>query len=516
MLAQKEELESSGFVHVSASALSGSQIAGATEDDTDAKSFMEAVERKLNHQKTKATVSEAVETLDTEDEATLAAEDDQLRTLELLREKAKKKKLLDQIDHQTIDYKPFRKDFYIEAPDLASLSPTAVERLRKSLDIRVKGKNCPSPITTWNQCGMPNALTQMLLTNGFPTPFAIQQQAVPAIMKGRDVIGIAKTGSGKTLAFLLPLIRHVRDQPCLNQGQGPIGLIMAPARELTVQIYKQARILSQNVGMRVACVYGGVNVKDQIAALKRGCEIVVGTPGRLIDTLCMNGGRIVNLRRVTYVVLDEADRMFDMGFEPQISSILNNIRPDCQTLLFSATFPQQVEMLARKVLKSPIEISLGGRSVASDTVEQIVQVLDDDKARFYRLLQLLGKWYSKGGNILVFVDTQKKCDELFHKLGQCGYQSVSLHGGKEQGDRDNAIKDFKTNVRRIMVATSVAGRGLDVPNLNLVVNYSCPNHMEDYVHRIGRTGRAGKKGNCIHVSNPKRCEIRPRYWKSVA
>ena len=129
----------------------------------------------------------------------------------------------------------------------------------------------------------------MLLTNGFPTPFAIQQQAVPAIMKGRDVIGIAKTGSGKTLAFLLPLIRHVRDQPRLNQGQGPIGLIMAPARELTVQIYKQARILSQNVGMRVTCVYGGVNVKDQIAALKRGCEIVVGTPGRLIDTLCMNG-----------------------------------------------------------------------------------------------------------------------------------------------------------------------------------------------------------------------------------
>ena len=223
MLAKKEELESSGFVHVSASALSSSPIAGASNDDTDAKTFMEAVERKLNHQKTKATVSEAWETLDTEDGATLAAEDEQLRTLELLREKAKKKKLLDQIDHQTIDYKPFRKDFYIEAPDLASLSPTAVERLRKSLDIKVKGKNCPNPITTWNQCGMPNALTQMLLTNGFPTPFAIQQQAVPAIMKGRDVIGIAKTGSGKTLAFLLPLIRHVRTSPASIRGKAQLA-----------------------------------------------------------------------------------------------------------------------------------------------------------------------------------------------------------------------------------------------------------------------------------------------------
>ena len=206
-----------------------------------------------------------------------------------------------------------------------------------------------------------------------------QAQTVPAIMLGRDIIGVARTGSGKTLAFLLPMIRHVRDQPQPAEGEGPIALIMAPARELAVQIYREARKLAKPMGLRVACVYGGSSVREQIAQLKAGASICVCTPGRMIDVLCMNSGRLVGLSRVTYVVLDEADRMFDMGFEPQITRILNNTRPDRQTVLFSATFPRHVESLARKVLTSPIEIVVGGRSVASSSIQQYVEIMDPEE-----------------------------------------------------------------------------------------------------------------------------------------
>lgn len=238
-------------------------------------------------------------------------------------------------------------------------------------------------------------------------------------MSGRDVIGVASTGSGKTLAFVLPLLRHIFDQPVLGEGEGPIGLIMAPARELAVQIYNEARKFTKALGLRVTAVYGGAGVADQIADLKRGAEIVVCTPGRMIDILTMQAGKLVSLDRVSFVVLDEADRMFDMGFEPQIKMILQNVRPDRQTALFSATFPRTVENLAKKVLHMPLEIIVGGRSVASSAITQHVEIRDDDD-KFMRLLQLLGVWYEKG-NILVFVDTQSKCDTLF--------QVCSIRGG---------------------------------------------------------------------------------------
>ena len=201
----------------------------------------------------------------------------------------------------------------------------------------------------------------------------------------------------------------------------------------------------------------------------------------------MNGiGRIVPLHRVTFVVMDEADRMFDMGFEPQIRMIIDNIRPSRQTVMFSDTFPSHVEKLARHILHIPVEISVGGKSEVNQEIEQLVEVRDEvDK--WPRLLQVLGLWQDKG-SILVFVETQQKCDSLFHDLMRAGYYALSLHGGKDQSDRDQAIADFKNHLRTIMVATSVAGRGLDVKDLNLVINYNCPNHLEDYVHRVGRTG----------------------------
>ena len=205
---------------------------------------------------------------------------------------------------------------------------------------------------------------------------------MPIIMSGRDMIGIAKTGSGKTLAFLLPMFRHIMDQPALESDDGPIAIIMTPTRELAMQIAKECKKFTRSLNLNVVAVYGGTNISEQIAELKRGCEVIVCTPGRMIDMLAANNGRVTNLRRITYVVLDEADRMFDMGFEPQVTKILDNIRPDRQTVMFSATFPRKMEDLARKALIKPIEVSIGGKSVVCKEVEQHVVNVNCEFALF--------------------------------------------------------------------------------------------------------------------------------------
>ena len=233
---------------------------------------------------------------------------------------------------------------------------------------------------------------------------------------------------------------------------------------------------------------------EQIADLKRGTEIVVATPGRMIDILTMQSGRILSLQRVSYICLDEADRCYDMGFAPQISAILSAVRPDRQTVLFSATFPKTIETLARKSLIYPVEVLVGGRSVASDSVNQYAELIEEED-NFLRLLQLLGEHADDGKKVIIFVDTQAKADSVFEQLIRCSYPSLSLHGGKEQEDRDSTISDFKKiDGPNVLVATSVAGRGLDVPSCVCVINYSCPKHLEEYVHRVGRTGRAANKG----------------------
>uniref|UniRef100_A0AAQ5XM80 Probable ATP-dependent RNA helicase DDX46 n=1 Tax=Amphiprion ocellaris TaxID=80972 RepID=A0AAQ5XM80_AMPOC len=358
--------------------------------------------------------------------------------------------------------------------------------------ITVKGKGCPKPIKTWVQCGVSMKILNALKKHSYEKPTPIQAQAIPAIMSGRDLIGIAKTGSGKTIAFLLPMFRHIMDQRPLEESEGPISVIMTPTRELALQITKECKKFSKPLGLRVVCVYGGTGISEQIAELKRGAEIIVCTPGRMIDMLGANSGRVTNLRRVTYVVLDEADRMFDMGFEPQVMRIVDNVRPDRQTVMFSATFPRAMEALARRILSKPIEVQVGGRSVVCSDVEQHVLVIDEDK-KFLKLLEILGHYQEKG-SVIIFVDKQEHADGLLKDLMKASYPCMSLHGGIDQYDRDSIINDFKNGACRLMVATSVAARGLDVKQLILVVNYSCPNHYEDYVHRAGRTGRAGNKG----------------------
>jgi ATP-dependent RNA helicase DDX46/PRP5 len=413
----------------------------------------------------------------------------------------KKKKDIPTVNHAKITYEPFRRNFYSEPADMAEWTEEEVLNLRHELDgIKVRGVDVPKPVQNWAQCGLGVQTLDVIQKLGYENPTSIQAQAIPAIMSGRDVIGVAKTGSGKTVAFLLPMFRHIKDQRPLEGLDGPVGLVLSPTRELATQIHKECKPFLKALGLRAVCAYGGAPIKDQIADLKRGAEVVVCTPGRMIDLLAANSGRVTNLRRVTYVVLDEADRMFDMGFEPQVMKIMANVRPDRQTVLFSATFPRNMEALARKTLAKPVEIIVGGRSVVAPEITQIVEVKNDDQ-KFHRLLELLGNLYEHEENAddraLIFVDRQEAADGLLRDLMRKGYPCMSIHGGKDQIDRDSTIDDFKAGVVPILIATSVAARGLDVKQLKLVVNYDAPNHLEDYVHRAGRTGRAGNKGTAV-------------------
>ncbi|KAJ1839439.1 pre-mRNA processing RNA-helicase, partial [Coemansia sp. RSA 2708] len=396
-----------------------------------------------------------------------------------------KKKDLAAVDHSKISYEGFRRDFYIEPAELRDLTSEEVDMMRVDLGgIKIRGVNPPKPATSWAHFGLPAACGDVIKRQGFERPTPIQAQAVPAILSGRDIIGVAKTGSGKTLAFVLPMLRHIKAQRPLAAGEGPVGLVMTPTRELAVQIHRECKPFLRALGLRAVCAYGGSGIKDQIGELKRGCEIVVCTPGRLIDLLCANSGRVTNLRRVTYLVLDEAYRMFDMGFEPQVAKIVQAVRPQRQTVLFSATFPRQMEALARKVLRRPLEIVVGGRALIPPEVRQHVEVVEP-RDKFVRLLGILGDAFNGNSDTLalVFVDRQEAADSLLRDLMRRGYVCNSLHGGKDQTDRDQAIADFKNRVFSVLIATSVAARGLDVRGLSVVVNYDCPNHMEDLVHR---------------------------------
>lgn len=438
---------------------------------------------------------------DDEDVDVTAVGDEKAEDVLALAAIKKKKREMPDIDHAKIEYEPFRKQFYTEPSNLAEMTEEEVANLRLELDgIKVRGRDVPKPVQKWSQCGLGVQTLDVVHKLGWETLTSIQAQAIPTIMSGRDVIGVAKTGSGKTGAFLVPMFRHIKDQRPLASTDGPISMILSPTRELATQIHKDCKPFLKALGLRAVCAYGGAPIKDQIAELKRGAEIIVCTAGRLIDLLAANQGRVLNLRRITYVVLDEGDRMFDMGFGPQVVKIMASIRPDRQTVLFSATFPKSMEALARKTLNEPVEITVGGRSVVAPEITQIVEVRNNDQ-KFFRLLELLGNLYEDDANedyrTLIFVDRQEAADDLLKQLMYKGYPCMSIHGGKDQIDRDSTIQEFKAGIFPILVATSVAARGLDVKQLKLVVNYDAPNHLEDYVHRAGRTGRAGNTGTAV-------------------
>ncbi|KAF4656622.1 atp-dependent rna helicase, partial [Perkinsus olseni] len=414
------------------------------------------------------------------------------------------KKELPPVDHSKIDYYPIKKNLYKQVREISNMPEHEVAQLRQSNgDIRVRGKHCPRPIKSFAMAGLDVRILRMLARKGITTPFPIQMQAIPALLCGRDVIAIAPTGSGKTLAYLLPMVRHVMAQPPLFYNEGPIGLVIAPTRELALQINEQAEALCHAVSLKCACAYGGGIMGPQLSKLKAGCHILVATPGRLIDVLTLSNGKVTNLQRVSTVTLDEADRMFDMGFEPQISMVLRNTNPARQTCMFSATFPPHVEGLARQSLHKPVEVVIGDPGSAAANVKQQVVVVRDEEERFNHLLKLLGEW-ADHGSILVFFTKQDEVDGMYMRLLDYGYACLTLHGGQDQQDRDGTIDDFKKRKpppANILLATSVAARGLDVKHCICVINYTPPDHAEDYVHRVGRTGRAGNVGFAYTLIN---------------
>ncbi|CAO2650593.1 Nn.00g018850.m01.CDS01 [Neocucurbitaria sp. VM-36] len=480
------------------------ETAGAKEDDVDPlDAFMADLSEAQPSRQAPTGVAMFNDDLEPE-QTSVEAED-----LLALRAARKKKKEVPTINHEKVEYEPFRKNFYTEPAEVTQMTPEEVADLRHELDgIKVKPDDVPRPVTKWAQMGLLQATMDVFTRVRYERPTSIQAQAIPIAESGRDLIGVAKTGSGKTLAFGIPMIRHVLDQRPLKPSDGPIGLILAPTRELSLQIVNELKPFLSASGISIKCAYGGQPISDQIAMIKRGgIHILCATPGRLIDLLQSNSGRVLNFRRITYVVLDEADRMFDMGFEPQVMKILANVRPDRQTILFSATFPKNMAALARKALNKPAEVIIGGRSKVAPDITQIISFVQPSyEKKVTKTLLHLGQLFAEDENsqVLIFTERQETAEDLLSKLYKAKYFSVNtIHGAKDQTDRNEAINDFKQGVLSILIATSVAARGLDVPGLAMVFNFDCPTHLEDYVHRCGRTGRAGNKGTAITlIENP--------------
>ncbi|XP_065212089.1 uncharacterized protein LOC135839808 isoform X1 [Planococcus citri] len=389
----------------------------------------------------------------------------------------------------------FPKNFYTP---LLQRSDEEVEEYCKQMEITVKGDNVPKPCQTFEETGFPPEIMQ-IMTQGFSKPTAIQAQSWPIALSGRDLVGIAHTGSGKTLAYMMPAAIHITHQKSVSKGEGPIVLILAPTRELAQQIQTVANML-ENSNIRTTCLFGGTPKGPQARNLERGVEIVIATPGRLIDFLQRGA---TNLFRCTYLVLDEADRMLDMGFEPQIRTIIEQIRPDRQVLMWSATWPKEVQALAEDFLTDYVHINIGSLELAANhNIRQLVHVLQEHE-KDQKLFTLLRQTSTEPGfKALIFVETRKKVDDMTAEIRKQGYQAISMHGDKSQQERDAVLSEFRSNKAPILVATDVAARGLDVEDIKYVINYDYPNTSEDYIHRIGRTGRVTQSGTAITFFTP--------------
>ncbi|MEX0952041.1 MAG: DEAD/DEAH box helicase [Gammaproteobacteria bacterium] len=350
---------------------------------------------------------------------------------------------------------------------------------------------------SFSSMGLNEALLRAVVSQGYTTPTAIQLQAIPTILAGHDLLAAAQTGTGKTAAFTLPLLQKLLDSGSVPKDQRkPRALVLTPTRELAVQVADSIRTYGRNVPIRTATIYGGAGMYPQIETLRRGVDIIVATPGRLLDHL---ERRTVDLSNVETLVLDEADRMLDMGFIRPIEQIISKLAAKRQNLLFSATFSNEIRKLAEGLLQSPQTIDIAPRNTAVDLVNQQICHVDkgNKKALLVHLIQR-DQW----GQVLIFMRTKHGADRLTRQLQQDGLRAVAIHGDKSQSQRTRALNDFKRGRANLLVATDVAARGLDIDALPHVVNFELPQVAEDYVHRIGRTGRAGLSGEALSLVSP--------------
>ncbi|XP_076368120.1 putative ATP-dependent RNA helicase DDX43 isoform X3 [Tachypleus tridentatus] len=390
------------------------------------------------------------------------------------------------------DLPPIKKNFYFEDPDVTCMHPDDVALIRYENNNIVVSKldendNRPIPNPVWKfEQGFKHfsEILDEINKQGFEHPSPVQCQSWPILLQGYDMIGIAQTGTGKTIAFLLPALIHIDNQVIpREQRPGPTCLILVPTRELAQQIEREARKYEYK-GIKSVCIYGGGNRKEQIKTAEKGVEIVIATPGRLND-LVMNN--VINVSSVTYLVLDEADRMLDMGFEPQIKKILLDIRPDRQTVMTSATWPEGVRRLARQYMTQPFQ--------AVHSVTQKVLIIPQEEKR--RVLYEFIQDMKPDDKVIVFVDKKIVADDLASDLAVNGIVCQCIHGDREQCDREQALEDLRTGEVQILIATDVASRGLDIKDITHIFNYDFPRNVEEYVHRVGRTGRAGQTGESV-------------------
>jgi ATP-dependent RNA helicase RhlE len=347
---------------------------------------------------------------------------------------------------------------------------------------------------SFNKLGLSAPLLKAIKEQGYTEPTPIQKQAIPVILDRKDILAGAQTGTGKTAGFTLPLLelmsRSKRDKVKQHHVR---ALILTPTRELAAQVAQSVEVYGKHLPFKSTVIFGGVKINPQIVALRRGIDIVIATPGRLLDLISQ---KVINLSKVEFFVLDEADRMLDMGFINDIKKVLAILPSQRQNLLFSATYSEEIKKLSDRLLNSPTLIEVARRNTASETVKQAVYLVDKERKR--ELLTHLikdGDWKQ----ILVFTRTKHGANRLSGQLDKDGITAVAIHGNKSQNARTKALADFKKGEVRVLVATDIAARGIDIDQLPHVVNYELPNVSEDYVHRIGRTGRAGREGKAISL-----------------
>jgi ATP-dependent RNA helicase RhlE len=345
---------------------------------------------------------------------------------------------------------------------------------------------------SFQSLGLSDALLKAVSKKGYTTPSPIQVKAIPPILEGKDVLASAQTGTGKTAGFTLPMLQLLAKTP--PQRRRPIrALVLTPTRELAAQVYDNVREYSEFLDIRSTVIFGGVNQKPQVRTLRQGIDILIATPGRLLDL--QNQGEL-SLSKVEFLVLDEADRMLDMGFARDIKKVLSLVPKKRQTLLFSATFSKEIKALANNMLNSPILVEATPENTTAEKVVQTTYRVDKG-----RKTELITKFIEEGNwdQVLVFTRTKHGANRLSQKLDKAGITSAAIHGNKTQNARTKALAGFKKGTIRVLVATDIAARGLDIPLLPHVINYELPNVPEDYVHRIGRTGRAGASGQAISL-----------------
>ncbi|PRQ73188.1 P-loop containing nucleoside triphosphate hydrolase protein [Rhodotorula toruloides] len=410
---------------------------------------------------------------------------------------------LSPIDFSRVELPPFQKDFYTEHKNVTNRSDEEVEAWRKLKKISVFG-NARRPAHNWIEMQLPDFVLEYIKSKGFIEPMPIQSQAFPMAMSGNDLIAISETGSGKTLAYAAPAILHVQAQPPTDAAQGPIALVMAPTRELAMQILAEFRAVGEGSPVTSACAYGGVSKMRQLADIAQGVDILIATPGRLLEYLAEGS---VTLKRVTYLVVDEADRMIHEGFEEELRQIFSCIRPDRQVLMFSATWPEEVRDLANEFLKDAARVHIGkDELVAAKRIKQEVILCHGYIDKRDKLIEIINEVKAQNGKILVFLNTKRLVQEMTDWIRELPdkYEALCLHGDKRQEERDFALNEFRKGGHPILLATDVAQRGLDIEGVTVVCNFDVPDTVASYVHRIGRTARAGHEGRSITLLSGSR------------